>query len=455
MPDESFEELKAKLLAHVNRHKNGDSKPPEPPAKTYQWETVLGYAVKRVLDKVPESGRPAIASMDKDALVEQVINETRQSLTAPVWREIRETDLEEQLQKYAESAATEFQRIYAYADVPAERPVGELDRSAIDGYEAYERMKADRREHSWDGLVRMGCTMVLTALQGAGKTTLAMNVARGWGMGVDVLGRLCHKSKTLVVVSPKEYEAWAETVYFWQLRGMVYLISSHLTHFPSGSDQAHWFEAEMKRLGCETFIFDTLFDFYGLPPNVHGDSNRIAMNEQVPLLETVRTNGWSGIVTGHSPKSEAQALVSRDPEESFAGHTAWTAQHRMRAVIRRKAQGVNAFVTGRGGYGDRGVLKEEMLLFDEITRLVSLGGSFAQYLGQSALPTIVAALENGGGWMGRSDLVNATGKGKNWVHAGIKEGLKQGQVKWDGRGSRNSKYALPDEPDEPLQGHLV
>ena len=110
------------------------------------------------------------------------------------------------------------------------------------------------------------------------------------------------------------------------------------------------------------------------------------MNEQSPLLDVVRRNNWSGIPTGHSPKSEAQALVNRDPEEAFGGHTAWTAQHRMRAVIRRKSQGVNAFLTGRGGFGDRGLLKEEMLLFDEDTRLVRVGGPFAEYLGQTALP---------------------------------------------------------------------
>jgi hypothetical protein len=200
-------------------------------------------------------------------------------------------------------------------------------------------------------------------------------------------------------------------------------------------------------------VLDTMFDFFGIPPNVRGDSNRIAMNEQSPLLDVVRRNNWSGIPTGHSPKSEAQAIIARDPEEAFAGHTAWTAQHRMRAVIRRKAKGVNAFITGRGGYGDTGILEEEMLLFDESTRLVSLGGKFASYLGEAALPSILEALSNGS-WMGRSDLMKHTGKSKNWVYAGVKYGLKKGSIKWNGKGSRSAKYALPDEPDETEQGSL-
>src|SRR5229473_8533542 len=113
---------------------------------------------------------------------------------------------------------------------------------------------------------------------------------------------------------------------------------------------------------------DTLFDFFGMPPNISGDSNRIAMNEQSPLLQLVRDRNYSGLVTGHAPKSEAKAIDPRDPEEAFAGHTAWTAQHRMRMTIRRKSQGINAFITGRGGYGDKGILKEELLLFDKDTR---------------------------------------------------------------------------------------
>src|SRR5208337_4417545 len=102
-----------------------------------------------------------------------------------------------------------------------------------------------------------------------------------------------------------------------------------------------------------------------------------------PLLQMVRERNYSGLVTGHAPKSEAKAIDPRDPEESFGGHTAWTAQHRMRAAIRRKAQGVNTFLTGRGGYGDVGILKEELLNFDLATRLLALGGPFSEHLGEA------------------------------------------------------------------------
>ena len=366
-----------------------------------------------------------------------------------------ETDLELEIRNIASGVVQGY--LDQYENLPAVSnghlpAVAELDRTPVDAFEAYELMAADRRGYSWAGLVRIGCTMVLTALIGAGKTTLAANVVKGWAAEEEVLNKLCRKSKSLVVVSPKEFEAWAEMIHFWELHGQVYLIPSYKTHFDSGSEQARWFEATMKQFDCETFVLDTLFDFYGLPPNTHGDSNRIAMAEQVPLLEVVRSNSWSGLVTGHSPKSEAQAVVARDPEEAFAGHTAWTAQHRMRAVIRRKSQGVNAFVTGRGGHGDQGILKEQMLVYEEETRLVRLGGDFAEYLGETALPSILAALADG--WQSRSDLMKTTGKGKNWVHAAIKYGLKQGAVQWNHKERRASKYALPGEPSEEEQKSL-
>lgn len=175
---------------------------------------------------------------------------------------------------------------------------GEINREPIDAFDAYQEMSAEPREYSWENLLRICCTMVLTALMGAGKTTLAMNVVRGWALAESVLGRLCKASKTLVVVSSKEWEAWVDTIGFWGIKGKVFLIPSLNTQFPRGIDQAHWFQEIMQKYGCSTFVLDTMFDFFGIPPSNTGDSNRMAMAEQAPLLEAVRLNHWSGIVTG-------------------------------------------------------------------------------------------------------------------------------------------------------------
>lgn len=321
------------------------------------------------------------------------------------------------------------------------------DRRAVDAFDAYHTMVTDQRGYAVEGLIKEGCTMIVSGLMGAGKSTFAMNLARAWFLGESFLERQTRQSKTLVVVSPKEYEAWADTIGFWKIKGGIFLIESTKAHFPKGDEQARWFAQEMDRLGCKTFVLDTLFDFFGMPPNNSGDQNRIVMNEQAPFLEMVRERMLTGLVLGHPPKSEATAIVSRDPEESFGGHTAWTAQHRMRGVIRRKsaAAGVNAFLTGKGGYGDQGILKEHMLLFDETNRLLSLGGPFSEYLGRAALPSVLEALD---GWMSRSDLDKALGKDKKWTLAGLKEGLKDGSVKDNGRKGRAKKYALPDEMEQ-------
>jgi DnaB-like helicase N terminal domain/AAA domain len=321
------------------------------------------------------------------------------------------------------------------------------DRSAIDAADAYDAMQSDNRGYVVDGLIREGCTAVLSGLMSSGKSTLAMNVARAWALGEPILEREAKQSNTLVVVSPKEYEAWADTIGFWQLRGRVFLAESTKAHFRDPMEQVRWFAATMERHQCRTFILDTLFDFYGMPPNVAGDSNRIAMNEQAPMLELIREKGWAGLLNGHAPKSEAKAIDPRDPEESFAGHTAWTAQHRMRMAVRRRSQNVNTIVTGKGGYGDTGLLKELVLLFDPETRLVTLGPPIGEYLGVAAMPAVIAALD-GAGWMSRPEIEKATGKEKKWVLAGIREGKRRELIKVGG-GGRKTRYALSSEPDEP------
>jgi hypothetical protein len=316
------------------------------------------------------------------------------------------------------------------------------DRMSVDAFDAYQLMVGDHREYSWDGLIRDGCTAILSALIGAGKSTLAMNLARAWGLGIEFLGRKCRqRSKTLVIVSAKEYEAWTDTIGFWELKGLIFIVEAGKAHFGEREETVKWFDFLMQKDGCRTFVLDTLFDFFGMPPNSTGDSNRIAMNEQTPLLELVRERNYSGLVTGHAPKSEAKAIDPRDPEEAFAGHTAWTAQHRMRMTIRRKSQGINAFITGRGGYGDKGILKEELLLFDKDTRLDSLGGLFSEHLGKAAMPSVVECLEQLGQPASISQLEREMGRGHKWIRPGLKEGRRVGRVEMVGTGNQQ-KYRL-------------
>lgn len=465
---EVMRELMKKAEESIQRHRNGEPKPPQPEAPPAQlpvtyddWRYHIGMAIKTVFDRVPEKDRETVARFKDAMLIDQIVKEAHEVIDLhekPYWplpADLTETDIDDELHSLAGQAIQRFREVYLPPAAPQLPAIGQIDRRPIDAYDAYQIMLADKREYSWAGLVREGCTMILTALMGSGKTTLSMNVSRGWGLGEPVLGRECKASKTLVVVSPKEWDAWADTIGFWALKGKVFLVSSLNVQFGDGVEQARWFAQTMADLGCKTFCLDTMFDFFGIPPHNTGDANRMAMAEQTPLLEVVRTMGWSGIVTGHPPKSEAQAIVMRDPEESFGGHTAWSAQHRMRAVIRRKSQGVNAFLTGRGGYGDSGIMKEHMLLFDPTTRLVTLGGEFAHYLGEVALPVVLEALESGNGWHARSDIMRDTGKGKNFVYAGVKHGLKTGALKWNGRGGRSAKYALPNEPDEQEQMGLL
>jgi len=356
---------------------------------------------------------------------------------------------EEEFRGLLSSVLTELYPIQLPSTRPGAGPPADpsqlyVDRMAIDAYEAHHIMVTDQRGYSVAGLLKQGCTMIVAGLMGSGKTTLATNLVRSWALGETFLGRDVIKANTLVVVSPKEYEAWAEIIGFWGIRGQIFLVESTKAHFKKPEETLQWFAYLMDKHSCSSFVLDTLFDFYGMPPNNSGDQNRIVMNEQSPLLQMVRERMWSGLVTGHPPKSEAQSQTPRDPEEAFGGHTAWTAQHRMRMVLRRNS-GASGIITGKGGYGDEGILKEEMLLFDADTRLVSLGGPFANYLGQVAMAPVVDAIS---GWMSRAEIEKKLGKRKEWILAGLKAALKKGLVKPNGKKGRSAKYALSDEPGE-------
>jgi hypothetical protein len=241
---------------------------------------------------------------------------------------------------------------------------------------------------------------------------------------LPVLGRQCRPGKTLAVVSPKEYDNWAETIGMWDLKGMVFIVESPKAHFGNPTKAAEWFAAEMLRNQCQTFVFDTLFDFYGHSAGANNaEVNREVMNEQAPLLMVVREHRWAGIVTGHATKAEASAAQPRDPEEAFSGANAWAAQHRMRISLRRR-DALTSIISGRGGYGDQGILEEQLLAYDDATRLVELGGPWATNtgMGMAAYPLVRRALEALDGIASMAKLVEVTGKGETYIRAGLRYG---------------------------------
>ena len=340
--------------------------------------------------------------------------------------------------------------------VQPEPPDPYPNQHAVDLYTAYSTLRAQSREYTWDGLIHRGHTAVLTGQMAAGKSTLLMCLARAWGLGVSFLERKCAPSKTLVVCSQKEYSAWADAIGFWQLEDLIFAIESSKIQFSDRRRQADWFDHEMRRWQAETFVLDTLFDFFGMPPNTSGDANRIVMAEQSPLLEVVLSRGWSGVVSGHPPKGEAQNPNPRDPEEAFGGVSAWTAQHRMRMRYRRTG-GPPALITGKGGYGDEPIFPEKAVLLNEDTRLVELAGDWKEHMGTIALPILVEALRDLGGVASMSKLIAHTGKPEAFIRAGIRAGKQtkdgRSQSIWQTGKGRATKYwnRKPLEDDDSQQ----
>ena len=327
------------------------------------------------------------------------------------------------------------------------------DRRPVDAFEAWQIMSTEPRVYPIAGLLRKGASLGMSGLMGAGKTTLMLNMVKGLAEGSEVLGRKCMESKVLVVASPKEYDNWCETIGFWGIAGKVFIIESPKTHFGDATEQAAWFEAMMDEYGCQAFALDTLFDFYGSPTNQSGDQNRIIMNEQAPLLQRVRERGFYGIVGGHQPKSEAQAETPRDAEEAFGGHSGWMAQHRMRLTLRRKSRQnigttIIAILTGKGGYGDDGILEEQLLSYDAERRTVKLDGPFSQYLGKAAMPEMIDAIRGLGDkenpWVTMTKLKDDTKKAEKWIRAGLKEGIAQGIIQTNGKKRKGKLWTLAE-----------
>lgn len=322
------------------------------------------------------------------------------------------------------------------------------ERHAIDAYEGWKILSREPLVYAVEKFLRVGHTVSFSGLMGSGKTTLLMWLARCLALGLPFLGRATVQGRVLAIVSSKEYDNWLEAIGFWELKGLIFIQPSIHFHWNDPKKAARHLQNEMDENGCIYFILDTLFDFFGISPNNSGDQNRNIMNEQAPLLTAVRDRRFAGAVSGHQPKSEAKNPDPRDPEEAFAGNTGWMAQHRMRASLRRKSHGYNALITGRGGYGDEGFLKEQLVKFDERTREVAIGGLFSEHLGAAALPDVLEALQQTGEWMSRADLEKQLGKGKSFVLAGLKHGMKQVPPVIEKTGTNRSTAYRRIEPEQ-------
>ena len=257
----------------------------------------------------------------------------------------------------------------------------------------------------------------------------------------------------LVVASPKEFDDWVDIVGQWELKGCIFVVSSEKAHFGDPVKAARWFSYEMQRIGARYFILDTLFDYFGPEVRNANDQNRAVMAEQGPLLEVVRTCGYAGIVTGHQPKSEAQGDNQRDPAEAFAGHNAWSAQHRMRVSLRRKSQGFTAIIIERGGRGDAGIAEEQLLAHDKATHRVWLGGPFKHHLGEAAADAVIEQLELAEGWCTTSYLAQQLRRSTPFARAGAQHAVKQGKAKHNGKKGRASRFATLTVPDEAEPEH--
>lgn len=321
------------------------------------------------------------------------------------------------------------------------------DRQVIDAFKAYELMQSEHRDYALEGLIRFGSSGLLTGLMEAGKSTFARNLARAWALGEPFIDRVTQQTNVLVVVSSKEYESWAETVGFWDLRDRIFLAESNSVHFGGPEAASAYIEYRMRQYRCRSLILDTLFDYVGLPASgtANADQNRVVMNEQAPLMDMIRRQSFAMLALGHQPKGEARTPDPRDPQESFAGHTGWSAQHRMRLSMRRKAQGVISFITGRGSPGDKGFEEERLVVYDENTRLLTLGGLFKDHLEELAAPSVVETLKSIGVPCGITKLIEEVGKGEKWVRAGLRGARKHKPEAWvlmKGKG-RSTKYVLP------------
>jgi hypothetical protein len=124
------------------------------------------------------------------------------------------------------------------------------------------------------------------------------------------------------------------------------------------------------------------------------------------------------------------------------------AQHRMRITLRRKskknAAPVIAILTGRGGYGDEGILTEQLLSYDPETRLVKLDGPFSEHLGKTAMPEILETLRTLGIWCSLTKLCKETGKGESWVRAGLKAGVEAKTIQPNKKKNRGKAWILKE-----------
>ena len=94
-------------------------------------------------------------------------------------------------------------------------------------------------------------------------------------------------------------------------------------------------------------------------------------------------------------------------------------------------------------------------MFDEGTRLVTLGGSWKDFMGITALPLILETLDGLDGVASMSKLVMQTGKSESFIRAGLKLGCNGNEENpqriWRSGKGQSTRYWLHEPTEEEIE----
>ena len=203
-----------------------------------------------------------------------------------------------------------------------------------------------RASFVWDKFIVQGYPNLLTGEGGAGKTTLALQLATSVASGTDFLGLPVVQMPVLLVLAEDDngetrhrYQLACDAlglspddldIHFWCRPGLdstIVAIDDHGGIEPGSF--AIPLSRAIKRLGPCLVIFDTVVDIAILDENARVPVNTLAKKI---LGQLCRRTGATVLVTAHPSKASVESGAY------YAGSTAWNGAYRSRMVLKVDAQ---------------------------------------------------------------------------------------------------------------------
>jgi len=315
MQEETFDELKAKLLAHVNKHKNGNTSPPEPPPEPPSakppstsarflppmdvWKVRVAKIIEADCEK---AGNLTYENTKPEELIDSATNWALTVIRESGLYPPDSTDIEQEVRNIASGVVQGYLDRYEPQLPDAPSPAREFVIAETAEQAELSNAAYLSREAIVEGLDYECATSLIVGGKHEGKTTIVRSMALAVAGGEPIFGRATVQTPVIYAASDDEYATTRMELLrmgWLQRRLPLVLVRVKTQDSPEPEQVLEQLARFAEREGSRYVVLDMLFDFIRVQ-----DENRYAQTRQaIGHIQTL-ADTINGHVkpTHHTPK---------------------------------------------------------------------------------------------------------------------------------------------------------